>query len=52
MKMTSERQELINLILLGEIEAEKKGLCPAPLSRIQVEYIADYILENGVKDYG
>lgn len=44
-----ERQMLITLILQGEIEAKKKGLYSIPMTRMQAELIADYLLNNGVK---
>ena len=49
MKTMSERQKLIQLILQGEIEAKKKGLYSIPMTRMQAELIADYLLNNGVK---
>lgn len=47
MKMT-ERERLIELLMQGELEAEKQGVFNCSRSEWKAEIMADFLLENGV----
>lgn len=44
----TEREELIELLLQSELEAEKHGIFNCHRSKPKAEIVADYLLENGV----
>lgn len=44
----TEREELIELLLQSELEADKQGVFNCSWSKWKAEIIADYLLENGV----
>lgn len=44
----TEREELIELLLQSELEAEKHGIFNCHRSKLKAEIVADYLLENGV----
>ena len=48
MKMT-ERERLIELLMQGELEAEKQGVFNCSRSEWKAEIIADFLLANGVR---
>ena len=43
-----EREKLIELLMQGELEADKQGVFNCSRSKWKAEIIADYLLENGV----
>ena len=44
----TEREKLIELLMQGELEADKQGVFNCSRSKWKAEIIADYLLENGV----
>ena len=44
----TERERLIELLMQGELEADKQGVFNCSRSKWKAEIIADYLLENGV----
>ncbi len=42
------KERLIELLMQGETEADKQGFCNCYVSRDKAEYIADFLLANGV----
>ena len=44
----TEREKLIELLMQGELEADKQGIFNCSRSKWKAEIIADYLLENGV----
>ena len=48
MKMT-ERERLIELLMQGELEADKQGVFNCSRSEWKAEIIADFLLESGVR---
>ena len=48
MKMT-ERERLIELLMQGELEADKQGVFNCSRSEWKAEIIADYLLASGVR---
>ena len=44
----TEREELIELLLQSELEAEKHGIFNCHRSKLKAEIVADFLLENGV----
>lgn len=42
------KERLIELLMSGEIEADKQGFCNCYVSRDKAECIADFLLESGV----
>lgn len=47
--MIKDRDRLIELLMQGELEAEKQGAFNCSRSKRKAEIIADFLLENGVK---
>jgi len=44
----TEREKLIELLIQGELEADKQGVFNCSRSKWKAEIIADFLLENGV----
>ena len=44
----TEREKLIELLMQGELEADKQGIFNCSRNKWKAEIIADYLLENGV----
>ena len=44
----TEREKLIELLMQGELEADKQGVFNCSRSKWKAEIVADYLLENGV----
>lgn len=44
----TEKEELVNLLLRSELEAEKKGIFNCSRSEYKAEIVADFLLQNGV----
>ena len=44
----TEREKLIELLMQGELEADKQGVFNCSRSKWKAEIIADFLLENGV----
>ena len=44
----TERERLIELLMQGELEADKQGVFNCSRSKWKAEIIADFLLENGV----
>ena len=44
----TERERLIELLMQGELEAEKQGVFNCSRSEWKAEIMADFLLENGV----
>lgn len=44
----TERERLIELLMQGELEADKQGVFNCSRSEWKAEIIADFLLENGV----
>ena len=44
----NERERLIELLMQGELEADKQGVFNCSRSKWKAEIMADYLLENGV----
>lgn len=44
----TDRKRLIELLMQGELEAEKQGVFNCSRSEWKAEIIADFLLENGV----
>ena len=44
----TDRERLIELLMQGELEAEKQGVFNCSRSEWKAEIIADFLLENGV----
>lgn len=45
----NERERLIELLMQGELEADKQGIFNCSRSEWKAEIMADFLLENGVK---
>ena len=45
----SERERLIELLMQGELEADKQGIFNCSRSEWKAEIIADFLLESGVR---
>ena len=46
--VVTERERLIELLMQGELEADKQGVFNCSRSKWKAEIVADYLLENGV----
>ena len=44
----TERERLIELLMQGELEADKQGVFNCSRSKWKAEIMADYLLKNGV----
>ena len=44
----TEREKLIELLMQGELEADKQGVFNCSRSKWKAEIVADYLLANGV----
>ena len=44
----TEKEELVNLLLRSELEAEKKGIFNCSRSEYKAGIVADFLLQNGV----
>ena len=44
----NERERLIELLMQGELEADKQGVFNCSWSKRKAEIIADFLIENGV----
>ena len=44
----NERDRLVELLMQGELEADKQGVFNCSRSEWKAEIIADFLLENGV----
>ena len=44
----TEREKLIELLMQGELEADKQGIFNCSQSKWKAEIMADFLLENGV----
>ena len=44
----NERERLIELLMLGELEADKQGVFNCSRSKWKAEIMADFLLKNGV----
>ena len=44
----NERERLIELLMKGELEADKQGVFNCSQSKWKAEIMADFLLENGV----
>ena len=45
----NERERLIELLMQGELEADKQGVFNCSRSEWKAEIMADFLLDNGVK---
>ena len=44
----TEREKLIELLMKGELEADKQGVFNCSQSKWKAEIMADFLIENGV----